>query len=50
MDKISKSPNTKGPVNLHKSLAAGESLKEASAAALGRGDGTPKEVPAKNVK
>jgi hypothetical protein len=40
----------KGPVNLHKSLAAGESLKEATAAHLGKGDGKPPPVPAKNVK
>ena len=49
-DKISKGGAVKGPVNMHKSLAAGESLKEATAAHLGRGDGTPKQVPAKNVK
>lgn len=47
-DKVGK--GVKGPVPLHKSLAAGESAKEAQSAALGRGDGAPKQVPARNVK
>ena len=47
-DKVGK--GVSGPVKLHKSLAAGESLSEAQAAALGKGDGSPKSVPAKNVK
>jgi hypothetical protein len=49
-DKVSKGGVAKGPINLHKSMAAGESLKEAEAAALGRGDGKPKQVPARGVK
>jgi hypothetical protein len=49
-DKISKGGVAKGPVNLHKSLAAGEKLQEATASHLGKGDGAPKNVPSKNVK
>ena len=51
MDKISKGGVVKGPVNLHKSMAAGEKLGEATAAALGRGDGRPPaKPPAKGTK
>jgi hypothetical protein len=43
-------PN-KGPVPMHKALAAGESLAEAQAAALGRSsDSKTPSVPAKNAK
>jgi len=49
-DKVSKGGVAKGPINLHKSMAAGEKLAEAQAAALGRGDGKPASVPSKNVK
>lgn len=49
-DKVSKGGVAKGPINLHKSMAAGESRREAEAAALGKGDGKPAQVPAKNVK
>jgi hypothetical protein len=49
-DKVSKGGVAKGPIKLHKSLAAGESLQEAQASALGRGDGKPTQVPAKGVK
>lgn len=49
--KVSKSPNTQGPVTMKKSLAAGEKLSEATAAALGRtSDSKPVGTPSKNVK
>lgn len=37
-DKVGK--GVKGPVPLHKALAAGESLREAEASALGKREGT----------
>lgn len=49
-DKVGK--GVKGPVPMHKALAAGESYAEASAAALGKPSGTHGSVktPAKNTK
>jgi len=46
-DKVGK--GVKGPVPLHRSLAAGESLSEATSSALGRSSGGSK-TPAKNTK
>lgn len=49
-DKVGK--GVKGPVRMHKALAAGESYNEAVAAALGKSSGThgSVKVPSKNTK
>jgi hypothetical protein len=49
-DKVGK--GVKGPVNMHKCMAAGESLAESQASALGKTSGTHGTVktPAKNAK